>query len=274
MAREAAQNALRKEWFMRRFKRLYFVGALALVSVLAFVGVSSAHHGVQPASITFTETGKTTTKGAVGTLDIRLGPAIDDPATSDPVPPKPTNVFVDLSQGVTVDGSKFPTCTQAQLENAEPAAAQAACGNTAPKTKNALIATGDAKAQVGTTTLDATALAFNGPSGSVLVYSRVEALSLTTIVPCQLGAAPDQSLYKTRFSCAVPPLAGGAGALTVFNLKFDRVEKKVVKKHGKKKKKFYSIVFGKCPSSGQYNFQVTWEYSDHETESRQITQAC
>lgn len=259
---------------MRRFKRLYFAGGLTLVMALAFAGVSTAGHGVQPADVFFTETGKKTKKGTVGTLDVRLGPANDDPATSDPVPPKPTQVRVDLSQGITVDGSKFPQCTTAQLEGAEPAAAQAACGNTAPKKKNALIATGDAKAQVGSTVLDATALAFNGPGGSVIVYARVEALSLTTIVPCQLGQAPDQSKFKNRFTCDVPPLAGGAGALTEFNLKFDRVEKKVKKKKGKKKKKFFSIVFGKCPPGGTYNFAVTWDYSDHETETREISKPC
>ena len=264
---------------MRRFKRLYFAGALTLASALAFAGISSATHGTQPADVFFTKTGKTTKKGAVGTLDVRLGPASDDPATSDPVPPKPTQVRVDLSQGITVNGSKFPECTQAQLENAEPAAAQAACGNAAPKKKNALIATGDAKATVlvgpgQTAVLNATALAFNGPSGSVIVYARVESLGITTIVPCQLGQAPDQSKFKNRFTCDVPPLAGGAGALTQFNLKFDRVQKKVIKKNGKKKKKFFSIVFGKCPAGGAYNFAVTWDYTDHETETREITKPC
>ena len=262
---------------MRRFKRLYFVGGLTVVMALAFAGVSSATHepgGVQAATVTFAKTGKSTPKGDVGTLDIRLGPESDDPATSDPVPPKATQVRVDLSQGITVDGSKFPQCTTAQLEGLDPAAAQAACGNTAPKSKNALLATGDATAQVGSTVLPANSLAFNGPNGSVIVYARVESISTTTIVPCQLGNAPDQTKFKTRFTCDVPPLAGGAGALTSFNLKFDRVEKKVVKKHGKKKKKFFSIVFGKCPASGVFNFAVSWDYSDHPSETRDITQSC
>lgn len=263
---------------MRRFKRSYFAGGLTLVMALAFAGVSSADHGVQPADVFFTKTGKTTTKGTVGTLDVRLGPAIDDPSTPDPVPPKSTNVFVDLSSGVAVDGSKFPTCDAALLEGVPPTgpgSAQALCGNEAPKSQNALIATGDAKAQIGPNVLDVTALAFNGAGGSVIVYARVEALSLTTIVPCKLGPALDQSKFKTRFTCNVPPLAGGAGALTAFNLKFDRVEKKVKKKkNGKKKKTFNSIVFGKCPTSGQFDFQVTWDHSDHPSESRQITQPC
>jgi hypothetical protein len=263
---------------MRRFKRLYFVGGLTLVMALAFAGVSSATHepgGAQAANVFFTKTGKTTKKGDVGTLDVRLGPANDDPATPDPVPPKPTQVRVDVSQGITISGGAFPECTQAQLEGLEPAAAQSACGNTAPKKNNALIATGDAKAQVGTTVLDADALAFNGPNGAVIVYARVAAISTTTIVPCQLGPAPDQSKFKTRFTCDVPPLAGGAGALTQFNLKFDRVEKKVKKKkNGKKKKTFNSIVFGKCPASGTYNFAVGWDYSDHPSELREITQSC
>jgi len=277
VAREAPRNALRKEWFMRRFRRLYFAGGLTLVMALAFAGISSASHGVQPADVFFTKTGKSTPKGDVGTLDVRLGPAIDDPATPDPVPPKPTNVYVDLSQGITVEGSKFPTCDPAVLEGVPPTgpgSAQSLCGNEAPKSQNALIATGDAKAQVGSTVLDANALAFNGAGGAVIVYARVEAISTTTIVPCQLGTAPDQTKFKTRFTCNVPPLAGGAGALTQFNLKFDRVAKKVKKKHGKKKKKFFSIVYGKCPASGAFDFAVTWDYSDHPSETREISHPC
>ena len=263
---------------MRRFKRLYFVGGLTLVMSLAFAGVSSATHepgGVQPATVTFAKTGKTTSKGDVGTLDIRLGPETDDPATPSPAPPKTTQVRVDVSQGITISGSKFPECTTAQLENLDPAAAQAACGNTASKKKNALIATGTATAQIGSTVLDATSLAFNGPGGAVIVYARVDAISTTTIVPCQLGAAPDQSKYKTRFTCNVPPLAGGAGSLTSFNLKFDRVDKVVKKKkNGKKKKTFNSIVFGKCPSTGAFNFAVLFDYSDHPSDTQEITQSC
>jgi hypothetical protein len=263
---------------MRKSKRLYFAGGLTLVMALAFAGVSSATHepgGVQAADVFFTKTGKTTSKGTVGTLDIRLGKETDDPNTADPVPEKATQVRVDLSKDITVDGSPFPECTTAQLEGLEPAAAQAACGNTAPKSKNALLATGDATAQIGTTELAANSLAFNGPNGAVIVYARVEAISTTTIVPCQLGPAPDQSKFKTRFTCDVPPLAGGAGALTSFNLKFDRVEKKVKKKkNGKKKKTFNSIVFGKCPSTGVFNFAVSWDYSDHPSETREITQSC
>jgi hypothetical protein len=254
------------------------------VSALALPAISSGSHGVQPADITFTPKGKATAKGQPGTLDIRLGPAADDPATSDPVPPKPSVVNVDLSQGVTISGAKFPECTQAELEGLDPAAAQAACGNTAPKSDNALIGTGDGQATVLTTggavVFPVSALAFNGPNNSVLVYARVDALATTVIVPCSLGTAPDQTLYKSRFTCNVPPLAGGTGALTQFNLLFDRIEKKKKKTAGgavaskKKKKKINSIVFGKCPSSGSFNFQVTWDYTDHETESRQITKPC
>jgi hypothetical protein len=276
---------------MRKFKRWYVAGAVLALSALALPAISSGSHGVQPADITFTPKGKATAKGAPGTLSIRLGPAADDPATADPVPPKPSVVHVDLSQGLTVSGAKFPECTQGEIEGLDPAAAQAACGNTAPKSENALIATGDAKATLNTSppeapntqtaTVDATALAFNGPNNQVLVYSRVESLATTVIVPCSLGSAPDQSLYDDRFTCNVPPLAGGSGALTEFNLLFNRIEKKKKKKSAggavaskKKKKKINSIVFGKCPSGGSFNFQVTWNYTDHETESRQVTKSC
>src|SRR5215216_7124112 len=100
---------------MRRFTRAYIVLGLALAATVAFASVSWATHGTQPASVTFTKTGKETKKGAPGTLDVDLGPAIDDPATPDPVPPKPTNVDVDLSQGVVSSGKAFPTCNAASL---------------------------------------------------------------------------------------------------------------------------------------------------------------
>jgi len=260
-----------------RFKRAYIVFGLALAATVAFASVSWATHTPQPASVTFTKTGKETSKGAPGTLAIDLGPDVDDPATPDPVPPKPTNVDVDLSKGLTFGGSQFPTCSAASLEGVPPTgpgSAQSLCGNEAPKSKNALIATGTAKAQVGPNVLDATALAFNGGANSVIIYARVDALSLTTILNCTLSPAPDQSKFKSRFACPVPPLAGGAGALTEFHLKFDRVEKKVKKKHGKKKKKIYSIITGKCPEDGQYQNQVTFTYSDHEPETAVSNQPC
>ena len=62
---------------------------------------------------------------------------------------------------------------------------------------------------------------------------------------------------------------------TSFNLKFDRVDKVVKKKkNGKKKKTFNSIVFGKCPSTGAFNFAVLFDYSDHVSDTQEITQSC
>lgn len=263
---------------MRRFKRLYFVGGLTLVASLAFAAVSLATHGGQTTSITFAENGKATSKGTPGKLGVALANT-DDPSTPSVVPPQLNNLVVDLSNGITFDGSKFPQCSDS-LESLTADQAQATCGNTAAKKKNALIGTAAATVQIGPNVVNATGLAFNG-AGKIIVFIRAEALSLTTIIECALGKSSDTSKFKDQFTCPIPPLAGGAGAVTSVDFTFERIEK--IKKgksadattsKKKKKKKVATLIRGKCPSGGSYQNQATFTYNDHETEVIPSNQSC
>jgi hypothetical protein len=261
---------------MRRFKRLYFVGGVTVLSALAFAAVSSATHGGQTALIKFTANGKAEAKGTPGILDVELKNT-DDPSTSSPVPPLLNNLVVELDQNITYDGSKFPVCTTS-LEGLTADQAQAACGNTAPKTQNALIGTASATVQIGSVVVDAVGFGFNGP-GEITTFIRADALNVTTVIHCALGKSTNPG-FKDQFSCPIPPLAGGAGAVTAVDFAFERTEKikkgksAVASKKKKKKKKTAALIRAKCPSTKTLTNRATFTYNDHETEVIPSTNPC
>jgi hypothetical protein len=268
---------------MRGHKRIAFAVAAAMASALAFAAISTAAPRVncqpgdacQTATVTWTDKGKAEKSGTPGSLRTQYANT-DDPSTSSPIPPRLNTLRQELSSGIVLDQSLFPVCTTS-LEGLTADQAQAACGNTAAKSQNALVGTASATVQIGTVVVEATGLAFNGP-GELTVFIRADALNVTTIIHCALstGAAP----YKQVFNCPVPPLAGGAGAVTSVDFTFERIEVKkkgksaAASKKKKKKKKTLSLLRGKCPSSGQYENQTTFTYDDHETIVLSSNQPC
>jgi hypothetical protein len=263
---------------MRRYKRVTFLGGLAIITSLAFASVGVATHGGQTANISYTANGKAEKKGTPGILDVELANT-DDPSTPSPVPPLLNTLLVELDQNITYDPSKFPVCTDS-LENQTAEQAQALCGNTAPKNKNALIGTAAATVQIGTNTVQAVGLAFNGPN-EITTFIRADALNVTTIIHCALGKSTSPG-FKDQFTCPIPPLAGGAGAVTSVDFAFERTEKikkgkgatASKKKKKKKKKKTAALIRAKCPSTGSLTNQATFTYDDHATEVIPSTKAC
>jgi hypothetical protein len=278
---------------MRRFKRTYIVVGLALLGTLAFAATSWAPHPGHVFTATFTATppkGFPKDKPQPGVLDVALA-GTDDPATPNPAPPRATVINLDVDKSVKLSGKGLPVCPHGPasvggdgaLEGTPatgPGSAQALCGNEAPdKDDNALVGTGAATAQIGTSVVSGTALAFNGTNNSILIHVRIDALSTTVVVPGTIGTAPDQSLYGQRVTFLPPAIAGGAGSLSSISLNLTRIEK--IKKKGKagasaskkKKKKYASIVSGKC-TDGTFNFQNVEDYADHETIQEAVTQPC
>jgi hypothetical protein len=267
---------------MRRLKQLYLAGGLAIVASLAFTSVASATHGGQTANLSFTPNGKAEKSGTPGALRVQLANT-DDPSTPSIIPPLLNQYVSELSSGITLDYQSFPVCTTS-LENLTADQAQAACGNTAPKANNALIGTAAATVQIGPNVVNATGLAFNGPGPEITVFIRADALNVTTIIHCALGTSNAKlPLYNNKFTCPIPPLAGGAGAVTSVDFNFERTEVKkkkksfgaeASKKKKKKKKKTITIIRGKCPPSGSYSYQSTFTYDDHATEVIVNNQPC
>jgi hypothetical protein len=265
---------------MRRFKRLYFVGGVAVLASLAFAAISVAGSGrvncqagdsCQTADVSFTSTGKKAKGGTSGKLRTAYSNT-DDPSTQSPIPPKLNNLKQELSSGLAVNQGPFPVCTTS-LEGLTADQAQAACGNTAAKKKNALIGTASASVQIGSVVVDAVGLAFNGPN-ELTVFIRADALNVTTIIHCATSTG-GTGAFKYVFNCPIPPLAGGAGAVTSVDFTFERTETiKKKKKNGKKKKITNALITGNCPSSGQHQNQTTFTYDDHETIVLPTTQSC
>jgi hypothetical protein len=248
---------------MRRLKRITFLGGLAIIASLAFSSVASATHGGQTANLTFSPTGKATPKGQPGELRVQLANT-DDPATPSPIPPQLNQYVAEISSGIKIDTGAFPVCNTS-LENLTAEQAQQACGSQAPKSSNALVGEAAATVQIGPNVVNATGLAFNGP-GELTIFIRADALNVTTVIHCAFGTSAPP--YGRQFTCPIPPLAGGAGAVTSVDFKFTRIEVIKKKKKGKKKKKKItkSFITGKCPAGGVHPFRSTFTYNDHETE--------
>jgi hypothetical protein len=257
---------------MRRFKRMYIVAGMALSMAIAFASVSWATHPGHIFRASFTPTGKAKgDKPAPGALDIALIGA-DDPATPNPAPPAAQTIDIDLDKSIKVSTKHIPECN-ADLEGTPstgPGSADELCGTGAGKKGNALLGTAAATAQIGANVYTGTGLVFNGPAG-IIVHIRIEALGATAIVPVSVITSPDQSLYGQRLSAPnVPPIAGGAGALSSLDL--TGLERKtVIRKRGKKK--VFNLVSGKC-TDGTYDFALSETYSDHEPIHETVTQPC
>jgi hypothetical protein len=234
-----------------RSKRL--IGALAVAGALA-VGISGVAIGAP----------------AVQTLDVVIGgkskpklpkkdfkktsleatTTIQDGANPTGIPPKATKAVLTFDKkDVKFDTKAAPKCDPNQIENTTTEAALSACGQ-------AVVGDGSGIASLplgaGGTRQDfpAVVTAFNrADSKGILLHSRVNALGTTVVLK---GA-----LNKSTLSVDIPPLGGGVGAISEFN---------VTVKKGK-------YVQARC-SDKTLKTKSSWTYSDAPTVSVPDKQKC
>jgi hypothetical protein len=250
-------------------KRVYIVGALALSLSLAFSGIAYGQNGTQ-----------TITGNVTGTNNASLNVTVEYIPGSDGVVAHATNTLIDFpselkvstkakkkkkkSGGASASKAKkksIQQCQPATIEGTSTADAIAACGKSQ-------VGTGSAIADVGGIDLPATVTAFNGTlvngNPSILLHSRVDAASLTTVLVGEIrqkvNSAPQ---YGDQLNVPVPPLAGGAAAIQQFGT---TVQKKILGKEG-------YITAGKC-NDGSYSYKGTFDYSDAPQQSPTFEQAC
>jgi hypothetical protein len=241
-------------------KRAYIVGALGLSLSLAVSGVAYGQNGTQ------------TISGAVqGTNNASLNVTVEYIPGSDGLVAHATNTLIDLPSEIKISTKakikkkgktkkkKIPECNPATIEGTTTADAVAACGKSQ-------VGTGSAIADVGGIDLPATVTAFNGTkvngNPSILLHSRVDAASLTTVLVGELRRGAGSAPYADQLNVPVPPLAGGAAAIQQFGT---TVQKKILKKVG--------YVTAKC-SDGSYSFRGTFDYSDAPQQTPTAEQAC
>jgi hypothetical protein len=255
-------------------KRALFVGGLALSLSLGLSGIAYGQNGTQ------------TIFGHVeGTKNASLYTGVEYVPGSDGVVAHATNTLVKFPSEGKITTKGIPQCDPATLEGTTTDQAVAACGKSsvqsctpAPKSQ-----CGSAIADVVGTDLDAVVTAFNGTpvngNPSVLLHSRVDAASLTTVLVGEVRPPAGGGPTGYQLNVPVPPLAGGAAAIQRFEA---TVQKKIkAKKSGKgaeaskkkKKKKKYYITAKKC-SDGQRTWEGVFDFSDAPQATATFSEPC
>lgn len=197
--------------------RKYLIGGLALV---ISIGVAA---NVLAATVDQTIDGKISptklpqTKYKNATLSVTTTGADADDASAIPAP---TNrAKIDFPKNMRMKKGSVPACEES-LEGTDRATALGLCGDSKVSKDGGSSATVALPLGPGGSRMDlpAEVMVFNGEGNALILWTRITAVSATAILE---GTVKDASgaPYGKQLDVTVPPIAGGAGALTEFNAK-------------------------------------------------------
>jgi hypothetical protein len=182
------------------------------------------------------------------------------------IPSPAVHDVIDFDQNLTLATKGLATCNASQLQNTSTEAAEKACGS-------AKIGTGSATTllPLGTLYTEPTKVtAFNGvPQGGkpvVLLHAYGTSPLQTTLVLVGTVSTYGKEGYGPRLDVTVPPIAGGVGVITDFNVK--------IQKTWTYKGKKTSFVSAKCPASKKLKYRGAFTYKDGTTITAIHSQAC
>jgi hypothetical protein len=182
-------------------------------------------------------------------------------------PSPTTHVVIDFDKNAKVFSKGVPTCDPTKLQNTSTEVALQQCGNAKIGS-----GTGQAVINVGGKLLPApaTVTAFNGkPVGGktvVLLHTYATSPVQTTLVLTGVVSNYNKEGYGPRLDVEVPLIAGGAGALTDFNVKID----KKYKYRGEP----VSFISAKCPASKKLKVRSVFTFRDGQTANPTYLQKC
>jgi hypothetical protein len=181
---------------------------------------------------------------------IEVTTTVSDQANPAGVPPKATQAVLKFDKkDVKFNTKAVPGCDPNAIENTTTDAAKAACGSSVVGSGSAVAAlpfgAGGARQD-----FSAVVTAFNrGDAKGILLHSRVEALGTTVVLKGTISGS--------TLTVAIPPLAGGVGAIPEFKTKI--------------KKKDY--VQGRCKDK-KIDTSSTFTYTDAPTATATDSQKC
>jgi hypothetical protein len=190
-----------------------------------------------------------------------------DIATADKSQPPPLKKLVlEFDKHGTLDTKGLARCSASTLENTTTDAAKKKC-------KSALVGKGETAARIALPGQPAIVakgplLAFNGtpshghPVVLMHVFAKVPAPT-TFVVPGVITNASGK--YGKRVTLKIPPIVGGNGSLTHFNVALHRTWKSKGKKH--------SYVSAKC-ANGVFLAHGTYSFADGSKVSGSIARTC
>lgn len=256
-------------------KRLIVVGLAAVVAAVAVASVAlagptgkpvtSANGNAQSIGSVITPKRLYKKKYLPGTLEVTTKLRNSTAANGVPIPT--TNVRVDFDKNAKIFTKGIPTCDSAKLQNTSTEVAKRECGR-------AIIGKGKATAllPVGEQvfTVQQIVTAFNGkPQGGkpvVLLHSYGTTPVQTTLVLIGKVTNYYKQGYGPRLDVTVPLIAGGAGALTDFNVKIN----KKYKYRGKQR----SFIVARCPKSKKLKARSVFTFHDGQTTNPVYVQRC
>lgn len=249
-----------------------------LVAVLAVAAIAAI-----AASIAVAGPAVTGSNGNSQSIDVKVAPKKLSKSTLTPaslevttkvtsnsangVPSPAVRVVVDFDKNAKLYTKGIPTCNPSLIQNTSTEVALQQCGK-------AKIGSGKAAAKlpVGNSIFDVqqTVTAFNGvPKGGkpvVLLHTFGTTPIQTSFVLTGVVSNYNKEGYGPRLDVEVPLLAGGAGALTDFNVKID-------KKYSYKGKK-RSFISAKCPNNKKLKNRGAFTFKDGVTITAFSTQSC
>lgn len=250
---------------------------LIVAMAMALVAAVTASMAVAGAPVTGAD-------GNSQSIDVKIGPKklskttptpatlevttkVTNATTPGGVPVPATRVVVDFAKTAKLFTKGLPTCTAGQLQNVSTEVAEQNC-------KRAIIGKGKAAAllPVGSTIFPVNQIvtAFNGaPKGgkpTVLLHTYGTTPIQTTLVLNGVVSNYNKEGYGPRLDVEVPLIAGGAGALTDFNVKID--------KKWKYKGKSRSFITATCPNNKKLKARGAFTFKDGETITALSTQSC
>jgi hypothetical protein len=254
---------MRKRFSIALFGAVAVVAAMA-ASALAVVGPASDGN-TQDATIGFkpAKLGKKTPTPVTLAVTTKTG-TVTEPLGK-PVPV--TQAILDFDKGASVFAKGYPTCPIADLENVPTEIALENC-------KKAKIGGGAATVLLpssrGVTVENTTVTAFNGtPQGGnpvVLLHVYGSAPIQTTQVLTGVVTKYGKEGYGPRLTVDVPLIAGGAGALTDFQV--------TVFKKFRYKGKQRSYVSSTCSKKRKLKGRAQFIYRDGQSLTVEGTQKC
>jgi hypothetical protein len=229
------------------------MGAAGILVALSAIAVGSAIGAPATVTIGAKVTGKAKPKldgKKYKATSLSFGNTIADAANSAGLPPKVNQVVTKFDpKDIRFNHNAVPTCDIGQLQGTTTEAALQACGpakvGSGTAIANLAFGTGGTRMD-----FDSVITAFNkAGSNGILFHARSDALGTTIIL--------DGSLHGHTLTVSVPPIAGGVGASSEFNV---RVQAK-------------DYVQARC-KDGKINTEATFSFVDAPPASASDTQRC
>jgi hypothetical protein len=251
---------------MRNRTRIAGVAALAVAGVFAATSSAWAVNATQTLEGTITPSDLPAGKFKPASVNVAVSTDTEPPGgVLDPS----TQAVIDFDNSIKFTTKGLKTCTQAKL-------AGTSTEDAIDKCKKSKVGSGSGVARAGTTNLPAVVTAFAGPDKTLLLHSRVEAVSSTAILVGSLVNSENEDAdYGKALDVEIPALPAGAAVAS-----FETTVKKkfTVKKNGKKKT--YHYVSAKCDDddntldyAGEFFFSPTVgdPYSLTATDEQECT---